>query len=86
MTINVESVCEFEGGPEPLWYMARGHVDKQGFVKAVAREFERDIPLEAVAHAYMRYVPTGRKGEQTAHISKAGPGAFPVTYIDLWCI
>lgn len=86
MTINVESVHEFEGGSEPLWYMTKGHVDKQGFVEAVAREFEHDIPLDKVEHAYMRYVPTGEKGQQTIHVAKAGPGAFRVTYIDLWCV
>lgn len=84
--IHVEVVLEFEGGNEPLWYLAKGHVDKAQFVSEVKHEFERDIPVEHVKHAFMRYVPTGHKGEQTIHIASKKPGAFPVTYIDLWCI
>lgn len=86
MTINIESVSEFEGGPEPLWYMTKGHVDKQGFIEAVAREFEREIPIESVDHVYMRNVPTGEKGRQTMQVCKKGRGAYPVTLVDLWCI
>lgn len=82
--MKIETVYEYDGGDSPACYLTRGHVDKAAFVAAVMAECEVAIPLEKVAHGYMRNVPTGVKGEWTLQDAVKGRGAFAATFVDIF--
>jgi len=95
----IETMSEFEGGPDPLGYWMRGHVDKAEFaaeVRAYCAELDGKadwwdrFPYEAVhvEHTYYRNVPVGPDfpGQMLMYPCDApGRGAYPVTFIDRAC-
>lgn len=79
----IESVCEFEGA-DLLWYMARGHVDKEAFRNECRIEFGQEMTLDQISHHYARNVPSGIKGQHLIYLAKRkGRGAYPITYFDV---
>lgn len=92
--MEVKAMLEFEGGPNPVQFFAKGHHDKRFFHDTVIQDHfpELDVSEEDldhyVRHEYWRYVPTPSPCEDNEYVplvipSKKGPGAFPVTVIDV---
>ena len=82
--MDIEAITEYEGGPDAIWYMARGHVDKQQFAKEVMNEFELECPISQVEHCYAHNRPVGEKGKYVIDlVYKPGRGRYPVTIINL---
>lgn len=79
--MDIEAICEFEGGFDAMWYVTRGHVDKAEFAAAVEREYGRKTLPEEVEHVYTRIVPQGDK--LMIILAKKGRGASPTTMLDL---
>lgn len=83
--LDVEAVHEFEGW-STLWYMARGHVDKQQFVDEIKIEFEEEYSVDQVEHRYAHNRPAGKGDHRYIIDLVGGPGRgnYLVTIIDLW--
>lgn len=79
---HIEPVYEFEGGPIPMHYIVRGHVDKTDFVNALHTEYQRDAPIDAVRHTFWRNVPYAGTSDMFAVECERGRGATPLTVID----
>jgi hypothetical protein len=80
--MEVHTILEFESGHNPLWYITKGHVDKNKFADAVNLEYETNFTADDVEHIYMRQVPYG--GKKSLIISQSGRGAYKATIIDLY--
>jgi len=92
----IEAMREYEGGPDPMIYWTKGHVDKAEFAAEVrvycaeiqGTEWWDRFPYgaEHVEHTYYRNVPVGRgyPGEMLMYpCDGPGRGAYPVTAIDI---
>jgi len=93
---KIEVMKEFEGGPDPMAYWTRGHVDKVEFAAEVRTwldeqhgivDFWDHFPYTEndVAHVFYRNVPAGPDfpGQMLMYPCKPGRGAYPVTIIDI---
>lgn len=93
MSIEVQELFEFEGGPIGWW--ARGHHNPAAFLVEVewARceirvGFDPVLRPEGVRHVYWRVVPTPSPYREGAWVGLfvdargPGPGAFPVTVVE----
>lgn len=83
---KIEPLREFEGGPDVLWYITRGHVDKLQFQAEMFAGHGLKISLDEIEYRYARYIPAGKgmKGVTCIHLSKQGRGAFPITMLNAW--
>jgi len=81
---RVEAIYEVEGGPVPMSYITRGHVDKETFAKEVFCEFGVVADIERVEHVYVRNTPwQGPDGWVVVmNLAERGRGAYPITSID----
>lgn len=93
----IETMREFEGGPDPLTYFTKGHVDKAEFaaeVRAYCGELEgkgdwwdsTGYTAGDVEHVWYRNVPAGREfpGGMIMHrCDGPGRGIYPATEIDI---
>jgi len=81
----IRCVREFEGGPTPLWYEIRGHVDKDEFVRELRLEWDVLVTTAEVRHGHARLIPAGPQmpGVMVEVMSEPGRGAFPITYVSL---
>jgi len=93
----IETMREYEGGPDPMTYFTRGHVDKAEFAAEVCQYcaeldgwadwWDRtEYTAADVDHAWYRNVPVGREspGQMLMHRCKGpGRGIYPVTEIDI---
>jgi hypothetical protein len=71
-----------EGGYREIAYYAKGIHESAAFAAVLSDEYQRDVPIGAIEHSYMRMVPTGERGVMYAHYpTKPGRGAFAAT----WC-
>lgn len=77
MGIDIENV-----GEDVYILRARGHHDAHEFMRQV-RADGYDWPLGMPVHTYARTVPTSKAGYDCVYAlcEKAGPGAYPVTYV-----
>jgi hypothetical protein len=85
---KVEELLEFEGGPDPIAYWAKGHLDEKEFRDEVETEYGFVFPVSRVIQAHARNVPVGRDrpGEMIIQLDvDPGRGAYPITFIDLIC-
>lgn len=83
--MDISSICEFEGGPDTLWYMTKGHVPKDEFLAELKREYEVEYPIERVHWSYAHNWPVGRDRPGDFVINLAlgpGRGHYKMTYID----
>jgi len=94
---KIETMREYEGGPEPVAYQTKGHVDKAEFAARV-RDFCAELDGKSdwfdrteytsldVAHVWYRNVPAGRDAPGCYIMHKCdgpGRGVYPVTEIDV---
>lgn len=82
--IELVAMTEFEGGPAPVTFYARGHHDPVEFLAALRREYGYWGLLEAVVLGWMRFIPTPDEDMRYILVDapKPGPGAFAATSID----
>lgn len=82
--IEITAVTEFEGGPEPVAFEARGHHRDKDFVLALERQLRRTCEASAVRHEHLRFIPAGGPDGGGMHVP-AEPGtrgAFAVTWVE----
>jgi hypothetical protein len=81
----ITPVTEFEGGPKPIAYACKGHREPAEFVQELAAEYDVDITVEQVVHAYWRNVPVGPGSSGMLYQPARGPGrgAYAVTFVDM---
>ncbi|HEC62721.1 MAG TPA: hypothetical protein ENI27_10795, partial [bacterium] len=53
--MDIKTVMEIEGGPDPLWYYAKGHVDKGEFIAEMFEKVKADYFGGSV---YIECLPT----------------------------
>lgn len=83
--LAVESLHDMDNG-NTISYYSMGHHDPQAFVDAVVWAYDVTLPIERVKHGYGRKVPAPPEtavGWMLVECWKPGPGAFPLTKVEL---
>ncbi len=81
--MDIETLHEVGGGPL-VGYYAKGHLDKEEFIKELEIQHEvvdlEKPPPDDVVHGHIRFVPNNVDGGMIIETGRAGSkGAFPAT-------
>ena len=82
---RIEAIYEVEGGPVPMAYITKRHVDKDEFAREVLCEFGAVASMEHVEHIYARNTPwRGPDGWVMVmyQLMEPGRGAYALTSVE----